>query len=239
MKFRKFKSLTVLLSVLGTGAAWSDVTRIEVIYVDHFEFLNPLVDQGGTPLTAGGEANDDGAVVQLGYFDQVPHLLDPADFGVQHWDRFTPLTGAGSPNAERHPTSIGGYDSRASGPFGFLFYPAPVAIELDTELDRGLPESYPVRLGIRFFDGTTVEESTTYNIVTSDYASWILPDPAAGGGENVVLNLDEVNLTWASGVGGAYQTAMVVVPEPVVMAQLLLGALFLTAVRRRRARERP
>ena len=196
------------------GLAFGDVTRVEIIYVDDFNFLEPLLDEEEVPLTAGGPENGDGAIFQVGYFQDVPALLNPESYGEAEWEMFRPLTGVGSPNAERYPTSIGGYDSNATGPFGFLFYPSAVAIEFDPALDEGLPDQYPARLGVRFFSGTTLEGSEAYNIVTSDDLLWLLGAPEASPSGGSALNMDEHTLFWASGPSGAFQTSMMLIPEP-------------------------
>lgn len=233
MKFSNYKSFLLALA-LGWPHASADISRVEVMYVDGFTFENPLVDADGVPLTAGGPENDDGAIFQVGYFRNVSHLLEPSSFGEAEWTQFTPLTGVGSPNAARHPTTIGGIDSGATGPFGFLFYPSPVAIELDTEIDDGIPLGGVSRLGVRFYDGTTLENSTGYNIVTSGDGRWILPDPEAAPTGAAVLDMDNHDLVWASGVTEAFRTSMSMAPEPAT-AGLLLVAGFALARRRRPA----
>lgn len=204
------------------------------MYVNGFSYLDPLVDMDGEPLTAGGSENGDGAIFQVGYFDGVSPMLDPADYGDAEWEGFRPLTGIGSPNAVRHPTSIGGVDSGATGPFGFLWYPSPVAIELDPDRDKGLPLEFPARLGVRFYDGTSMEESTAFNTVTSDDLQWLLHLPEPAPASNSVLDMDAHALFWASGVDGAFQTAILFehMPEPGSTSLVLVGALVL--MRRRR-----
>ena len=218
--------------VSGCGLVSADIVRVEAMYVNGFSGENPLVDADGVPLTAGGTANDDGAIFQIGYFNNVSHLLEPASYGDAEWTQFTPLTGLGSPNAARHPTSIGGIDSGATGPFGFLFYPSPVAIELDTEIDDGIPLGGVSRLGIRFYNGTTLEDSTSYNIVTSGDGRWILPEPEASPTGLASLNMDEHDLVWASSVTEAFQTSMSMTPEPGVLVFGLIGGFFLARRRR-------
>ncbi len=202
------------------------------MYVNDFSYLDPLVDAEGVPLTAGGSANGDGAIFQVGYFPGVSHLLAPASYTQEEWTSFTPLTGLGSLNAERHPTTIGGVDSRATGPFGFLFYPSAVAIELDTKLDEEVPMDGLAWLGVRFLSGTTLKNSTAFNIVTSDDPLWMLPEPDASPATSAVLDLDEHVLVWASGAEGTYQTSLSLAPEPGMAVFGVLAGLAL--LRRRR-----
>ena len=159
-------------------------------------------------------------------------MLDPSSFGPAEWEQFIPLTGLGSPNAERYPTTIGGIDSNATGPFGFLFYPSAVAIELDPAFDLGLPDSYPVRLGVRFLNAPILEESTNYNTVTSDNLLWLLLEPEPQPSSSSELNMDDHTLFWASGPEGAFQTSMTLVPEPASVVLVLLGSLVLSRRRR-------
>ena len=85
----------------------ADMTRIEVTYVDGFNFEDPIIDADGEALTAGGPENGDGAIFQVGYFQGVPEFLSPASYGGSEWSQFTPLTGIGSPNGDRHPIGQG------------------------------------------------------------------------------------------------------------------------------------
>jgi hypothetical protein len=231
----KLSSLAVLLaSILPVTG---QVMTVEARYVDGFKYLSPLRDSSGVPLIAGLEINGDGAIIQIGYFPDVS--LDPAEFEASHWKTFTPLTGFGSPNAGRYPTSIGDADAPATGPFGFFFLPAPVAIELDPLIDLGLPSEYPARLGIRFFDGTTLENSTGYNTVTSDDPLWQLVAPGSTSSANAVLNMDLHQLFWESGDSGTFQTSIAYVPTAHVPEPGVEGTFFLVGVlmvfRRKRA----
>jgi hypothetical protein len=227
LKISPHKLVSLLGAIWGVGVVSADISKVEVIYVDQFAFLDPLLDSEGVALTAGTEVNGDGAIFQVGYFEGVSHLLDPGAYGESEWERFTPLTGMGSPNAERHPTTIGDVDSHAAGPFGYLFFPAPVAIELNPVFDIGMPETNnPSRLGVRFYDGTTLEESRAYNIVTSNDSRWILLEPEPTPAVNAVLNLDEHPLVWASGVDGAFQTSLHL-PEPNILWLVAVCGLFL------------
>jgi hypothetical protein len=233
LNIRFFKLLAgALLGVMG-GVASADVTRVEVTYINGFSWEDPITDSDGIPLTAGGPDNDDGAIFQVGYFREVSHLLDPASFSENDWTQFTPLTGQGSPNVERYPTTIGGMDSRAEGPFGFLFYPSAVAIELDTEIDDGIPVETSARLGVRFFNGTTLENSTEFNIVTSNDPLWLLPEPEPSPSTSAVLDLDVHALVWAAGVERAFQTALSLTPEPGTATLCLVAGVLL--LRRRRS----
>ena len=220
------------------GVVRGDMSKVEVMYVDNFVYANPITDLGGTALTAGGPENGDGAIFQVGYFEGVSHLLNPALYDEAEWAQFTPLTGLGSPNSERHKTSIGGFGNPVTGPFGFLFYPEAVAIELNPAFDMGLPDS-EVRLGVRFFNGTTMAGSDEYNIVTSDDLLWILQLADPSPDTNSVLNMDQHSLYWASGTGGAFVTSMAYIPEPGSVFLVLVGGLVLSRRRRIPCEESP
>ena len=231
---RKLFPFAITLLSLSSGLTLADVSRVQVIYVDDFAYAAPLVDLGNVALDAGGEENGDGAAFQIGYFDGVSSALDPADFGDADWKSFSPLTGAGSPNEGSQISSIGDFDSRKIGPFGFLFFPEPVAFTLDPNVDHGLPDSYPARLGLRFYDGVTPETSSAYNIVTSFDPLWRLLPPEPDPASTSILNLDDHSLVWASGALGTFQTAMLLIPEPGSVLLLSIGVLAL-GIRRRHA----
>ncbi|NIP96115.1 MAG: hypothetical protein GWO24_22835, partial [Akkermansiaceae bacterium] len=68
-------------------------------------------------------------------------------FGSAEWGAFTPLSSDGG----RHLTTIGDAGG-VSGNMGIY----SIALTLDPVLDPELPGTYPVLLGIRFFNDTTV-----------------------------------------------------------------------------------
>ena len=225
-----------MLLFAGIGDLIADVTRVEALYTDSFALENPLLDRYGVALTAGTIANGDGAIIQIGYFEGLGSHLLPSAYSDAEWESFRPLTGLGSPNTDRHASSIGDTDSLEVGPFGFFFYPYPVAFEFDPVFDLGLPEEFPARLGIRFYDGATMEGSSAFNTVSSDDDLWILRPPEASPSEAAVLNMDEHAIVWQSGGGGAFQTTILMIPEPASGLLVLAGIAFPIFRRVRRPR---
>jgi len=230
----KFSIILVVVVAMVAGMARGDEAMVKAMYVNGFVFSsNQLLSLDGTPLTAGTLGTGDGAIIQIGYFKDVPVEMDPfSDYDALEWSRFQPLTGVGSPNEARHLTSIGDYGSPFSGPFGFFYYES-APITFDDTLDEGLPGDYPVRMGIRFYDGTTLEGSSGYNTVSSGDDLWLLEIPQSGP-DSTFLNMDEHVLAWESGPSGAFRTSLAVVPEPRTTCFLLAGMLCLLRFARRR-----
>ena len=190
---------------------------------------NPMRDQNGDALSPGTDAADDGVIFQVGYFADGRTEWDQA-----RWDSFTPLTSLDGDSGHLL-TTIGdeGFMSEANGLIGIF----DVAVTLDRavpEQDSRLPAdpSFPVKLGIRFYNATTIEDSTHFNTVSSDDAAWFLTTPATIPALPAALTMDSSPLVWESGSGGQFQTVLAIAPEPSTALLLMLGALF--GMRRRR-----
>jgi hypothetical protein len=190
-----------------------------------------VFNQGSTPLSGGTTADGDGDVLQLGYFT-----------GANFTGTFIPLSGNGSLNTAIVPgstiaynqTSIGDLNANGAGDGTF-------AMSLDFVLGSGtsgnnLPTGGTL-LALRFFNGTTVANSTMYNTVTDPL--WVWQNPATPP-VNVTLSLDDLGLLWESIVknGQASTTAFhtsisTAIPEPSTYLLFGAGALGMMALRRR------
>lgn len=145
------------------------VTSAVVLWSDNFNCGREFEDQNGDPLT-GGDVGD-GAVYQIGYFDGLASGTDPASLGGALWDSFIAISGDGSLNSGL-VTTMGDTDL-GPAPDSFVFQKTT----FDTTLGHALPPAYPSRLGIRFFNNTTVASSTHSIIVTAFESSWLLSAP--------------------------------------------------------------
>ena len=159
------KPLLILFSTLPLTPVAADFTQVDGFWSDLFfsnNPLNPLTDNNGTPL-----AN---AVLQMGYFQGVDPAKDPATYSAQDWASFTALSGDGSTNAAADPANY----STVVGSVVAGYFEA--IVPLDTNLQPEVPAS-DVRVGVRFFNGTTRAGSTLMNTVSSGDAGWIMPAP--------------------------------------------------------------
>ncbi len=159
------KPLLVLFSTLPLTPALADFTQVDGFWSDLFfsnDPLNPLTDSNGTPL-----AN---TVLQMGYFQGVDPAKDPATYSAQDWASFTALSGDGSTNAAADPANY----STVVGEVVAGYFEA--IVPLDTNSQPEVPDS-DVRVGVRFFDGTTRAGSSLMNTVSASGAGWIMPAP--------------------------------------------------------------
>jgi hypothetical protein len=180
---------------------------------------------------SGGTINDgDGDVLQLGYYT-----------GANFTGNWVPLSGetslntaiiAGSSPAEPYnKTSIGDLNSNGAGNGTFAMSLDFVAGSATS--GNSLP-SNGTQLALRFYNGTTLASSTFYNAVTDPLWTWKTPatPPAV-----VTMSFDDAGLVWQGGVNSAFHTTISFsqVPEPSVIASLLVGAAILgsRAIRRR------
>jgi hypothetical protein len=137
-----------------------------------FQIFNQLT----TALTAGSGIDGDGAVLQLGYYDQ-------ATAGNNFLGVWVSLTGEGSLNTggvvldtDNEPfnkTSIGdaALDGAGAGTFA-------ITVTFDTA-NSGTNNSFPsmagIPLAIKFYNNTTIGSSTFYNVVSNSNWGWVLP----------------------------------------------------------------
>ena len=102
-------------------------------------------------------------------------------------------------------------------------------ITFDTTAHSGVPLAAQ-RIGIRFYNGTSVATSTGYNTVSAADGGWVLAGAADLPGTPVSPWMDTsvglgglAALSWESGPGGAFTT---IIPEPSSMLLSLLGGSF-------------
>jgi hypothetical protein len=107
---------------------------------------------------------------------------------------------------------------------------------------NSFPSSASVPLALRFYNGTTVANSTFYNVVSDDLWLWKSPITPPS---NVTISLDDTGLEWLSVFLGqnantAFHTTISIAAVPevstVTCALLCVGGLGLHAIRRRRAK---
>ena len=193
----------------------------------------PLTDALGVPLTngpAGTGLDGDGAIIQIGYFSGPAAGADPAWYAALDWLSSVALTGDGSLNSGFDTTM--GDGGGGAIPDGFYTH---TGITFDTTAHSGVPLAAQ-RIGIRFYNGTSVATSTGYNTVSAADGGWVLAGAADLPGTPVSPWMDTsvglgglAALSWESGPGGAFTT---IIPEPSSMLLSLLGGIFL--LRRRR-----
>lgn len=225
--------LCLSLSV-ACSSSYGAITAVNTQYTDDFAFATPITNDLGVPLSAGGIANGDGAIIQIGYFMGVPAATDPATFTPADWAAFVPLTGEGSANPHFDTTigdGVGGTGFPENGFFsiGVTFDTAPATGPAAT----GLPAA-PSRIGIRYWDGISLASSTRYNVVTANNSGWILQAPSdtvippSNAAMDPALATGALTLVWLDN-SSPFMTS---IPEPSTSLLGLLGALLL--LRRRR-----
>jgi hypothetical protein len=201
-----------------------------------------VFNQSGTLLSGGTILDGNGTVFQLGYYDGAT----TANNFLGNW---VALSGQGSLNTAVIPggvavnptgetynqTSIGDLNANGAGNGTF-------ALSLDFVVGNAtsgnsLPSSITIPLALRFYNGTTIANSTFFNVVSDDL--WVWKTPATPP-VNVTLSLDDVGLEWLSiAQGGAAGTAFrttipTAIPEPSTLACLLFGGAGTLALGARR-----
>lgn len=170
---------------------FGDLTGVNALWSDTFEFDRAITDNEGNPLEGGD-------VVQIGFFAGVDPAKDPRVYSEEDWASFRPLTGNGSPNGSVFAHGIDAFF------LGFL----SLTVQFDTDLHVGIPTT-DVRIGLRFFDAPTVADATFSNTVTSGLEGWIMQAPGTGSAVPPLAeaSMDEAHqanqLTWE---GAAFKT---------------------------------
>lgn len=203
------KLFTIISGFLAAGFANAATSQI------NYSNINQVVtDILGIPLTSGPDGNGNGAIIQIGYFTTTTATFQ---------GDWVPITGLGSLNSGFLTTVGDGGDSTTHG----IFSGEVVFNDNSPATSTGLPAA-GAQLAIRFFNGTTLENSTHYNTVTS--ASWNFVAPATPTPLPETLDMDSDPLVWED-PNNAFRTG-ILIPEPSTMMLGALGALGL--LRRRR-----
>jgi hypothetical protein len=189
-----------------------------------------VADQNNTTLTAGPAGDGNGAVLQLGYYTGATN--SNSNF-AGNW---VPLTGQGSANTaivlasappeQYNQTSIGDRNSDTANTDGTFSLQLLFGTYPGSSSD--LPAAGTI-LSIRFYNGSTVANSTFFNTVSNDAWLWYGPAPVPQY-PVISISLDNSNLEWESverlGQEGnsAFHTT-IAMPEPTTYALLGFGAL--------------
>jgi len=221
------KKLTLLLGALLLGSVVSSFGASLVVTFDSGSAI--LRDSQLNPLTAGTTADGDGAVIQLGYYSQAT----AANNFLGTW---VPLSGQGSlntgpvdgssPSIGYNQTSIGDINASADGAGTFA-----LSLTFTTgsaTIGNSLPGSTSIPLAIRFYNGTSIANSTEFNVVSADQWLWQTP---SDNPPLVTISLSESNLEWLGGAASAFKTA---VPEPSTAVLAMMSGCALILRRRRR-----
>ncbi len=202
-----------------------------------------LRDQSGVALSAGGNGNNNGDLIQLGYYDAATSSNPFAGNWVA-------LTGAGP-----QLTTIG--DDRngsglADGRFDFTttwhigtnnvdvfdsaFDNNPYTTKSQFTITSALPSAGQI-LSIRFYDTTTVTPTSHYNAVSN--TNWTWSAPTDGGTNLNAISLTQANLVWQSvlvfNMTGTEFRTVLAIPEPATIALLSVGLAAIPFLRRRKA----
>ena len=210
--------LTIASLLLTSSLGFSATTGIDSAWLDDFSFATTLNNSLGVPLPVG-------SVIQIGYIPGA--IADPATYSTATWGSFIPLTGDGSNNSGTHPTAMGD----GSAPAGFY----TVGVSFDTTAHSDVPAASS-RIAVRFYDGTTIANSTFYNTVSINHSDWESVVPTAQGPPPANATMD----FHGPGSGGTFVweddsnpfKTSVLIPEPSSALLGLLGVVFL--LRRRR-----
>lgn len=193
--------------------ALSSMSFAAVVQIDYGNTVTPITTLAGTNLTAGGNAAGDGAVIQIGYFTGATATFSGT---------WVPITGLGSVNSSLL-TSIGdGGEASDTGIFQFA-----AIFNTDNPTASGNLPAADTQLAFRFYNGTTIGNSTHYNTVTN--ASWLFKNPATPAPTPITMSLDVGGLVWQDSAN-AFKTG-ILIPEP---STALLGAVGALALLRRR-----
>jgi hypothetical protein len=155
-----------------------------------------LKDNGGSGyLPYGTAAAGDGAILQLGYYNNGSSANPFSGTSVT-------LTGTTGANSDFANTTIGDSGGGANdGRFRF----ANTFIQASPTSGASLP---PVGtpLVIRFYNKATLDTATLYNEVSSTSTNWQWKAPAEAPGALITLSLSDSALVWGDGPSSAFAT---------------------------------
>jgi hypothetical protein len=173
---------------------------------------------------AGGNALDDGSVVQVGYLLGLSTGQDLSDAGNVaniDWTSFTALTGQGSEN------STGDFDTRISSLFGSgTFFGENLVFD---DADAIFAQGLPVRVAVRVYDSVSDITGAPYNTYTSATDAFILesPDalnPNAGRADFSINDVSDSGLIWQWDET-PFQTGAIPEPSTILSSFLVIGML--------------
>ena len=169
---------------------------------------NEIRTASGTELSSGNPntQNGNGAVFQLGYFDNGT-LTGSSTFN----GTWTALAGSNSSNPSLG-LRIGDFDAQdGTIPVPNGFYSATITFDTMNGTDIDLP-SADTQLAIRYYDGTDTSISD-YNTVTHTNWRFVSPGLPAPPTIQFDLNSDPSGLVWQD-TSQPFRTTITAVPEP-------------------------
>lgn len=218
--------------IILTLALFASCTAINAAIVTQIDFNTdgPLfVNQLGAPLSAGGQANGDGFLYQLGYFST-------ATTANNFSGTWVPLTGEGSLNSDFASSRIGDGDGADGEVYASFTFDTGVSTR-----GSALPSSNAVPLSIRFYNASTIAAATFYNTVSNDLWLWKSPATPAPLPPTVFMSLTDPGLAFESvdvngqTLGASQLRTTIPVPEPTSAFLVAVGAAGLMMRRRRQS----
>ena len=173
-------------------------------------------------LTGGTASAGDGTVVQLGYYST-------ATSGNNFSGNWVPITGAGSLNTAFNNSTLGDLDGNGAGDGTFA---NSFSFNTDTAATVvALPVNGAI-LAVRFYNGTTLVNSTHFAAASNNLWTWISPISTPS---TINMSLDD-GVVWQGGFTAYTGNLLTAIPEPSTYASLAgLAILGFAAMRRRRA----
>jgi hypothetical protein len=222
--------LSVMILVLVAPFAFSATGDSTDVYFQWTFNTAEFRDSSGAVLTRGNSsAFGDGAIVQLGYYDAA---TTAANFS----GNWVALTGEGGANSTYVDVGIGDMTDSTTGALVGGASAGEISVHfIFTEGLAGssvFPSLNTIPLAMRFYNGTTIAGSSSYNVVSSD--SWLWKTPTAAGASLNPRNNGTQTLEWLDSAN-PFKTSISIgaIPEPSTYALLGMGLLGLLTYRRK------